>query len=225
MPARTALVVGGTSGIGAATVRRLSADGLQVVAAGLDAGPSEVHLDLREPSALEQLIGSLDRLDVLVNAAGIIRRGDEHQPEVFREVLEINLTGALRASEAAHDLLAAHRGCIVNVASMLSFFGGYRAAAYAASKGGIAQLTKALANEWAPLRINVNAIAPGYIKSRLNQHIWSDPQAHDTILQRLPAGRWGEPADLKGPVVFLASPASDYLHGVVLPVDGGYAGR
>ena len=112
MSARTALVVGGTSGIGAATVRRLTADGLQVVAAGLGAGPEGVELDLREPDALEELIGSLERLDVLVNAAGIIRRGDEHRPEVFREVVEINLTGALRAAEAAHDLLAASRGCV-----------------------------------------------------------------------------------------------------------------
>ena len=117
------------------------------------------------------------------------------------------------------------RGKIINIASMLSFFGGFRVAAYAASKGGVAQLTQALANEWAPLGINVNAIAPGYLKSRLNQHLWQDPAAHDMILQRLPAGRWGNPDDLKGPAVFLASRASDYLHGVILPVDGGYLSR
>jgi len=110
MPARTALVVGGTSGIGAAAAQRLAADGLQVVAAGLKPGPDEVELDLREPGALEELIGSLEHLDVLVNAAGIIRRGDEHRPEVFREDVEINLTGAMRAAEAAHDRLAASGG-------------------------------------------------------------------------------------------------------------------
>ena len=109
---------------------------------------------------------------------------------------------------------------------MLSFQGGVRAAAYSASKGGVAQLTKALANEWAPHGVNVNAIAPGYVKTPLNRHIWrDDPALSEAVLARLPAGRWGEPADLAGAVVFLASAASDYVHGIVLPVDGGWLGR
>jgi 2-deoxy-D-gluconate 3-dehydrogenase len=108
---------------------------------------------------------------------------------------------------------------------MLSFGGGLRAAAYAASKGGLAQLTKALANEWAAKGINVNAIAPGYIKTPLNQHIWKDPVRSEQIMARLPSGRWGTPADLEGAAVFLASPASDYIHGIVLPVDGGFLSR
>ena len=117
-------------------------------------------------------------------------------------------------------------GKIVTIASMLSFQGGLRAAAYAASKGGVAQLTKALANEWAPHGVNVNAIAPGYVKTALNRHIWERrPGAERAVLARLPAGRWGEPADLAGAVVFLASPASDYVHGIVLPVDGGWLAR
>jgi 2-deoxy-D-gluconate 3-dehydrogenase len=117
-------------------------------------------------------------------------------------------------------------GKIITIASMLSFQGGFGAAAYAASKGGVAQLTKALANEWAGSGVNVNAIAPGYVKTPLNRHIWrDDPARSDAVLARLPAGRWGEPADLAGAVVFLASRAADYVHGIVLPVDGGWLGR
>ena len=118
------------------------------------------------------------------------------------------------------------RGKIVTVASMLSFQGGLNAAAYAASKGGVALLTKALCNEWAPAGVNVNSIAPGYVKTSLNRHIWQDDRIRsEAVLARLPAGRWGEPPDLAGAAVFLAAPASDYVHGIVLPVDGGWLAR
>jgi 2-deoxy-D-gluconate 3-dehydrogenase len=116
-------------------------------------------------------------------------------------------------------------GKIINVASMLSFSGGLKATSYAASKGGVAQLTKALANEWSGKGVNVNAIAPGYIRTELNKHIWSDPVRNQQILDRLPSGRWGVPSDLMGATVFLSSSASDYIHGVILPVDGGWLAR
>jgi len=128
--------------------------------------------------------------------------------------------------EVRRGMVARGSGKIVAVASMLSFQGGFRAAAYSASNGGVAQLTKARANEWAPHGVNVNAIAPGYVKTQLNRHIWrDDPERNEVVLARLPATRWGEPDDLAGAVVFLTSGASDYAHGIVLPVDGGWLGR
>jgi NAD(P)-dependent dehydrogenase (short-subunit alcohol dehydrogenase family) len=228
---RTALVVGGTSGIGAATALRLAADGLSVTVAGLNIGGASAELsravelhevDLLEPRQVEELIDGLGQLDVLVNAAGVIRRGDEYRPEVFTEVVQVNLTGAMRAAVAAHSLLAESKGCIVNVASMLSYFGGPLVPAYSASKGGIVQLTKSLAVAWAAEGIRVNAVAPGWIATDLTAALQADPVAADRILSRTPMARWGRAAEVAGAIAFLIGPDAAFITGAVLPVDGGY---
>jgi len=161
-------------------------------------------------------------LDVLVNCAGVIRRNAEHEPEVFADVIDINLNGSMRVCTAAREKLKQRKGCIINTASMLSFFGGGLVPGYSASKGGIAQLTKSLAIAYAPDGIRVNAVAPGWIATQLTQALQEDRTRSEAILSRTPLGRWGEPADVAGPVLFLASDAARFVTGVVLPVDGGY---
>jgi NAD(P)-dependent dehydrogenase (short-subunit alcohol dehydrogenase family) len=158
-----------------------------------------------------------------VNAAGVIRRGEEFDLEVFGQVVDVNLTGAMRTASAALPALAAAGGSIINIASMLTFFGGGRVPAYAASKGGVGQLTKSLAIAWAPRGVRVNAIAPGWISTDLTRELEDDRGRSEAILARTPLGRWGRPEDLTGAVAFLASPAAAYVTGVILPVDGGYA--
>lgn len=226
---RTVLVTGGTSGIGLAIAQGLRSAGATVVVAGLPAhnasdlqGLKVAALDVTDSMAVESVVGQLDRLDVLVNAAGMIRRGEEHDLAVFQRVLDVNLTGTMRVSMAARERLAAAGGCVVNVASMLSFFGGGLVPAYSASKGGIAQLTKSLAIAWAPLGIRVNAVAPGWIATPLTQALQDDPARAATVLARTPMARWGTPEDIVGPALFLCSGAAAFVTGVVLPVDGGY---
>jgi NAD(P)-dependent dehydrogenase (short-subunit alcohol dehydrogenase family) len=230
-----AVVIGGSSGIGAAIAQALQASGRQVIATGAteaevqravsDPAMQQVQvrqLDVRNNDAIQSLFGELPRLDVLVNCAGVIRRGAELDPAVFAEVLDINLNGTMRCCTAARPLLAQARGCIVNTASMLSFFGGGLVPAYSASKGGVAQLTKSLAIAYAAEGIRVNAVAPGWIATPLTQALQDDPERSGAILGRTPLGRWGKPDDVADPVVFLASPAARFITGVILPVDGGY---
>jgi NAD(P)-dependent dehydrogenase (short-subunit alcohol dehydrogenase family) len=180
------------------------------------------ELDVTQQAAVENFIGGLPRLDVLVNAAGVIRRSDEFDPEVFARVIEVNLLGVMRACVAARPLLADSGGCIVNLASMLSFFGGPLVPAYTASKGAIMQLTKSLAVAWAADGVRVNAVAPGWIRTGLTAGIRADGAAEQRIIDRTPMGRWGEPADVAGAVAFLAGPDAAFITGAVLPVDGGY---
>ena len=185
------------------------------------------------PDQAARIVGEcaseLGRLDILVNNAGIIRRSPalEFGEEDWESVIKINLSAAFYLSQATarHFVEESRGGKIVNTASVLSYEGGVIVPSYSASKAGIANLTRALANEWAPLGINVNAIAPSYFTTELTSALREDAERSEALLARLPAGRFGEPEDLKGAVVFLASDAADYVHGTILPVDGGWLGR
>jgi NAD(P)-dependent dehydrogenase (short-subunit alcohol dehydrogenase family) len=231
------LIVGGTSGIGAGIARAFRAQdtGHQITVTGAttaevegaqtQAGLADVSckaLDVRDNPAIVGLVQALGPLDVLVNCAGVIKRGDELKPEVFADVIDINLNGTMRTCAAARGGLKETGGCIINTASMLSFFGGGLVPAYSASKGGIAQLTKSLAIAYAADGIRVNAIAPGWIATPLTQALQDDPSRTGPILARTPLGRWGTPEDVAAPVLFLASPAAAFITGIILPIDGGY---
>jgi 2-deoxy-D-gluconate 3-dehydrogenase len=244
---RTALVTGASRGLGAAMARALAEAGADVALhASHDLNPDAARnlsnacgvraialtADLTQRDAPDRLVdeatAALGRIDILVNNAGIIRRADahEHSDADWDDVLTVDLSSVFRLCRAAgRGMLTRGSGKIVNIASMLSFQGGTRVAAYAAAKGGVAQLTKALASEWAPRGVNVNAIAPGYMRTDNTQALRDDRLRSEAITARIPAGRWGEPDDLAGAVVFLASPASDYVHGYILAVDGGWLAR
>lgn len=232
---KKALVTGGTQGIGAAVARQLAAMGADVIAAGLPpfnagandsaAGAGSVSLaetDVSSQDSVNALFERIDRLDILVNGAGIIRRGAEHDVEVFEQVLAVNLTGTMRVCAAARPLLAENGGCIVNLASMLSFFGGALVPGYSASKGGIAQLTKSLALAYAAEGIRVNAVAPGWIATPLTQALQDDAERSRSLLERTPLGRWGRPEDVAQVAAFLCTSAASFMTGAIVPVDGGY---
>jgi NAD(P)-dependent dehydrogenase (short-subunit alcohol dehydrogenase family) len=231
---REVLVVGGTSGIGRAIAEAFAGEDCRVTVTGLtieeeretaSAAPHlhAVRLDVTRPQEVEALLAGIEKLDVLVNSAGTIRRGEEHEPATFAEVIDVNLNGMMRTCAAAKRLLIGSRGCVINIASMLSIFGSGAAPAYSASKGGVAQLTKSLAIAWAPHGVRVNAIAPGWIETALTAPLVADESRRNAILARTPLGRWGQPADVAGAALFLASPAAGFITGVVLPVDGGYS--
>lgn len=244
---RRALVVGGAGGIGFAITEGLLEFGAQAVV--VDSNPSAKEIlaplsrmtgfsgflasDIADRGQIresvfeaEQLLGG--HVDVLVHTAGIQRRSpSEHFPEAdWDAVLSINLTSAfIYAQAVSAGMLKSGHGKIINIASIMSWFGGVTIPAYAASKGGISQLTKALSNDWAARGICVNAIAPGYIDTALNTALIHNPERNTEVLARTPVKRWGLPADLKGAAVFLASAASDFVTGAIIPVDGGYSAR
>jgi NAD(P)-dependent dehydrogenase (short-subunit alcohol dehydrogenase family) len=229
------LVTGGTGGIGWGVTEAFTSAGAEVTATGLTDEECErsrakvagrsirvLALDVTDAAGVESLVTRLTRLDVLVNCAGIIRRREEYDLAAFEHVLAVNLTGTMRACQAARPLLAVRGGAIVNVASMYSFFGAGHAPAYAASKGGVAQVTRSLAREYANQKIRVNAVAPGWIKTPITEPLYSDPVRSAPIVARTPLERWGEPGDVAGPVLFLCSEAAAFVTGAILPVDGGY---
>jgi 2-deoxy-D-gluconate 3-dehydrogenase len=244
---KVALVTGSSQGLGKAMARALAQSGADVVINGRDAAKlapvvKEIELlgvkatavaaDLGQRADVERLIAQAiawqGHLDILVNNAGIIRRtpAADYNDADWDAVIDVNLNGVFTACRAAgKHMLARGSGKIVNIASLLTFFGGITVPAYAASKGAVGQLTKALSNEWSGKGVQVNAIAPGYMRTDNTAALQADPVRSKEILSRIPSGRWGEADDLAGAVVFLASAASDYLTGHVMAVDGGWCGR
>lgn len=203
--------------------RQIGAQGERVIAVQADLSNRD---ELRK--AFQQAVDGLGGLDILLNNVGITRwsKAEEMSEADWDIVLEVNLNSLFfMAQLAGQYMLKQGHGKIVNIASLLSFGGGYLTVGYAASKGGVAQMTKALANEWSSQGVNVNAIAPGYMATEMNIPLMEDPDRNKLIMDRVPAGRWGLPEDLVGALIFLASPASDYVHGILLPVDGGFLAR
>jgi NAD(P)-dependent dehydrogenase (short-subunit alcohol dehydrogenase family) len=228
----TVVVVGASrGGIGAAIARGFGEAGATVHITGAEPEPmpedaarfAYTQLDVTDTAAVRDFAAAFPRADVLVNCAAITKRGEEMAPDFFAHVLDVNLTGSFRCAEALHPALAAARGTIINVASMYARFGSPRNPAYGSSKAGVEQLTKSLAIAWAPDGIRVNAIAPGFIVTEQSARARQDPPFVAAIEARTPAGRWGQPGDVAGAVLFLASPAAAFMTGTCLPVDGGYS--
>ena len=244
---KTALVTGSSRGLGAGIALALAEAGAQVAVHGSRAVPVATEQMLRKAAGstpfsvvgdvskadvcarlIDEVVAHFGGIDILVNNAGTIRRAPavEHSDEDWQLVIDTNLTSVFRLTKhAGKHMLARGSGKIINIASMMTFQGGITIPGYAAAKGGVGQLTKAFANEWASKGINVNAIAPGYMATDNTEALRADPVRSRQIMERIPAGRWGTPEELAGAAVFLASRASDYMHGHVLVVDGGWLSR
>lgn len=243
---KKAIVTGGASGLGRAMAEALYdsnaevciidvSDKLEKVAGEISKNGRKVHtvkanLANREEvkSGFAKALETLGGIDILVNSAGTQKRhkSEDFPIEDWDTVIELNLTTVFSMCQlAGREMIKQGHGKIINIASMLTFMGGFTVPAYAASKGGVAQLTKTLTNEWGPKGVNINAIAPGWMDTPLTEALVGNPEREPAILARTPAGRWGKPEDLKGTVIFLASKASDFLNGVVIPVDGGYLAK
>ena len=226
------LVVGASrAGIGAAIARAFQDAGAQVAITGAEPEPAPedaarfayTQLDVTDAGAVQSLAARTDKLDILVNCAAITARGQEMAPDFFQNVVDVNLHGTFRTALAFHPHLKARKGSLINIASMYASFGSPKNPAYGASKAAVVQLTKSLAIAWAGDGIRVNAVAPGFIVTAQSARSRTDPAHVAAVNLRTPMGRWGQPEDIAGPVLFLTSPAAAFMTGVCLPIDGGYS--
>jgi len=224
------LISGGSGGIGSAFAHAFLQHGAQVTVTDLKPPPDYVlragarfeALDVTNDEAVLALAKKIDTLDVLIHCAGKLKRWEEHQPEVFREIVDIHLFGNVRLAAAFRPHLKQTRGCLINIASMYSYFGAPQVPAYAAAKTAVVGLTRSLALAYAEDGIRVNAIAPGWVATEISRGGRENPEFNDKLMARLPSKRWAEPEELAGTALFLASPASALINGVTIPVDGGY---
>ncbi len=230
-----ALVTGGVSGIGAAVTREFLKCGATVIACGFTdaeiaaakADPELSRADIRaldvtDKAAVDKLVGGLERLDYLINCAGIIKRDQEHEPEAFDQVLDVHVSGSMRVTTAARPLLKKTQGAVVMIGSVMSYFGGPKQPAYSSAKGAIKNLTMSLACAYAEDGIRVNGVAPGWVMTELSKGARENPERYAQIMGRVPVGRWAEPVEIAEPILFLCSDAARYMTGTLMTVDGGY---
>jgi len=242
---KQAIITGGSTGIGLGITEGFIKEGASVAVVSRSADIKKINIDNKKenisvfnidladrdsrPDLVNEMISTLRKVDILVNCHGVALPQDsaDHSEEDWDKTIETNLSSTFFLCQTVGKHMISNKyGKIINIASMYAFFGGVKVAAYTASKGGVAQLTKALSNEWSNQGVNVNAIAPGYIRTELNRHVWEkDLKRSQEIIDRTPAGRWGDPEDMAGPAIFLASHLSDFINGVIIPVDGGFAAR